>query len=252
MIVVDVTRAVDLCAAPGSWSQLLAHRLRQNIVLLESNNTGYVHKTAIPLVVSVDLQEMAPIEDCSILQGDITLPTTADRVVEQFQGELAHLVVCDGAPDVTGFHAVDEHLQSQLLFAALAISARVLEVGGSFVAKIFKGDCEEVLVSQMYLLFEKVDVIKPSSSRPRSAEHFIVGTKFRWDRGVMRALMVAGDAALSSSRHTESSDIFRSEILNSLKENGQLQQQSPSQIDDYVNGMLQLWSVLSLGSLNQG
>ena len=34
-----------------------------------------------------------------------------------FAGERADLVVCDGAPDVTGLHDLDEYIQAQLLLA---------------------------------------------------------------------------------------------------------------------------------------
>jgi tRNA (cytidine32/guanosine34-2'-O)-methyltransferase len=44
-----VTRAVDLCAAPGSWSQVLAKKLGEQNENLEVK------------VIAVDLQSMAPI-----------------------------------------------------------------------------------------------------------------------------------------------------------------------------------------------
>uniref|UniRef100_A0A453AN23 Ribosomal RNA methyltransferase FtsJ domain-containing protein n=1 Tax=Aegilops tauschii subsp. strangulata TaxID=200361 RepID=A0A453AN23_AEGTS len=47
-----VKRAVDLCAAPGSWSQILSH----NLYLQQS-----YHLTA-NMVAGIDLQPMAPIE----------------------------------------------------------------------------------------------------------------------------------------------------------------------------------------------
>jgi tRNA (cytidine32/guanosine34-2'-O)-methyltransferase len=46
--------------------------------------------------------------------------------------------VSDGAPDVTGFHEIDQYLQAQLLQAALSITAKMLNEGGTFVAKFFK------------------------------------------------------------------------------------------------------------------
>ena len=52
---------------------------------------------------------------------------------------MCDLVICDGAPDITGFHDMDQYIQSQLLVAALNITVRVLKRGGNFVAKIFKG-----------------------------------------------------------------------------------------------------------------
>ena len=58
-------------------------------------------------VVSVDLQEMAPIPGVSILQGDITTEETLKEVLARFKGSKADLVVSDGAPDVTGFHEID-------------------------------------------------------------------------------------------------------------------------------------------------
>ena len=36
------------------------------------------------------------------------------------------LVVCDGAPDVTGMHDIDEYMQAQLLLSALTITTFVL------------------------------------------------------------------------------------------------------------------------------
>ena len=55
-------------------------------------------------IVSVDLQPMAPIDGVTCLQGDITSTTTAESIISHFDGNKADLIVCDGAPDVTGLH----------------------------------------------------------------------------------------------------------------------------------------------------
>lgn len=47
-------------------------------------------------------------------QGDITSVKTAEAIIDHFRGGLAELVVCDGAPDVTGLHDIDEYLQAQV------------------------------------------------------------------------------------------------------------------------------------------
>lgn len=65
--------------------------------------------------------------------------TCGRQVIAQFAGRKADLIVCDGAPDVTGLHDLDSHVQLQLMLAALAVSAAVLRPGGTFVAKIFRG-----------------------------------------------------------------------------------------------------------------
>ncbi len=109
-----------------------------------------------PRVVAVDLQEMAPIPGVVCIQGDITAQSTVETIISHFRGQLAELVVCDGAPDVTGLHDIDEYMQAQLLLAALNITTNTLAVGGNFVAKIFRGKDVSLLYSQLRCFFEEV------------------------------------------------------------------------------------------------
>jgi len=159
----DVRNVVDLCAAPGSWSQVLARRL-----------SPADPSSPSPKIVSVDLQAMAPIEGVTILQGDITKLETANAIVGHFSGSQADLVVCDGAPDVTGLHDLDEYVQAQLLVAAVNITSHILRDGGDFVAKIFRGRDISLLYAQLKIYFPHVSVFKPSASRNSSIEAFVV------------------------------------------------------------------------------
>ena len=63
-----MTRVIDLCAAPGSWSQVISEKLKENLGLDELLKE--------PHIVSVDLFEMAPIVGVTILKGDITREKT--------------------------------------------------------------------------------------------------------------------------------------------------------------------------------
>ncbi|KAM3176229.1 hypothetical protein ACTXT7_006927 [Hymenolepis weldensis] len=168
-----LTRVVDLCAAPGSWSQVLSKRIWEPRSEVDRKEVK---------IVAVDLQAMAPIPGIIQLQGDITSRETADRVIQQFEGKKAQLVVCDGAPDVTGLHDLDEYVQSHLVLAALTICARILQNGGTFVAKVFRGREAGLLGAQLRCLFAG-DVVfaKPSSSRNSSLESFVVCRDFRGD-----------------------------------------------------------------------
>ncbi|KAM7287225.1 putative tRNA (cytidine(32)/guanosine(34)-2'-O)-methyltransferase [Ixodes scapularis] len=65
-----VKKAVDLCAAPGSWSQVLSRKLRSN-----AENPDDVK------IVAVDLQAMAPLPGVIQLQGDITEISTARKII---------------------------------------------------------------------------------------------------------------------------------------------------------------------------
>ena len=83
-------------------------------------------------------------------------------------------VVCDGAPDVTGLHDIDEYIQAQLLLAALGITTFLLKPGGTFIAKIFRGKDISMLYYRFQEFFKDVQVAKPKSSRNTSVEAFIV------------------------------------------------------------------------------
>ncbi|XP_015272096.1 PREDICTED: putative tRNA (cytidine(32)/guanosine(34)-2'-O)-methyltransferase [Gekko japonicus] len=158
-----VSRAVDLCAAPGSWSQVLSRKLK-----------GDGTSNADVKIVAVDLQAMAPLPGVIQIQGDITKVSTAQEIIRHFEGQPADLVVCDGAPDVTGLHDIDEYIQAQLLLAALNITTHVLKKGGTFVAKIFRGKDVTLLYSQLRIFFPDVTCAKPRSSRNSSIEAFVV------------------------------------------------------------------------------
>ena len=168
-IFAGVERAVDLCAAPGSWSQVLARKLN-----VSPENWDAKQDKNDAKIVAVDLQEMAPIPGVVQVQGDITREETARQIISYFDGKLADLVVCDGAPDVTGLHDIDEYIQSQLLLAAFNITSFVLRMGGCFVAKIFRGRDVHLLYEQMQCFFKSVYCVKPKSSRNSSIEAFIV------------------------------------------------------------------------------
>ncbi|KAG5487941.1 hypothetical protein LSCM1_08256 [Leishmania martiniquensis] len=216
------TGAVDLCAAPGSWSQVLAQHFKR---IGANAAAAAAPPPPPPRVVAVDLQEMAPIDGVTILQGDITAEGTAQEIVrllnasessgvrslddEQQQpasgpstsppspplptGPLrkADIVVCDGAPDVTGMHELDEYLQHHLLLAALHITTLVLRAGGCFLTKMFRGPNTAFLVAKSEIFFAQVRVVKPKSSRNASMESFLLCQGFQMPPGYVPRLLDA-------------------------------------------------------------
>ncbi|XP_047119011.1 putative tRNA (cytidine(32)/guanosine(34)-2'-O)-methyltransferase isoform X1 [Schistocerca piceifrons] len=161
-ILEEVRRVVDLCAAPGSWSQVLSKRLRA-----DDPNTD-------TKIVAVDLMIMAPIDGVTCICGDITKGETAKEIVNQFDGSLADLVVCDGAPDVSHKSDFDEYVQSYLVLSALNISTLILKPGGTFLAKIFRGKDVNRVYAKLKQFFTEVMCVKPKCCRNSSIEAYVL------------------------------------------------------------------------------
>ncbi|KAK5639380.1 hypothetical protein RI129_011872 [Pyrocoelia pectoralis] len=187
-ILENVTKVVDLCAAPGSWSQVLSRKLymgekigleppatpKEIFAFSLTDHTPTKGNNKNVKIVAVDLQPMTPLPGVTQIQGDITKYSTAEEIVNHLEGTKADLVVCDGAPDVTGLHSMDIYVHSQLLLGALHIMCNVLKSGGNFVVKVFHHKSNDMLTKKLLLLFKDVVIVKPPSSRVSSIEAFAV------------------------------------------------------------------------------
>ncbi|MCJ1340170.1 hypothetical protein MMC09_005464 [Bachmanniomyces sp. S44760] len=212
-----VTRVVDLCAAPGSWSQVLSRVLirgesfgrraweekqeREERIISGENPKEIPPEEKLKprkdvKIVAIDLQPMSPLEGITTLKGDITHPSTIPRILRALDPDTydpdstsaygsrpIDLVLSDGAPDVTGLHDLDIYVQSQLLFSALNLALRVLKPGGKFVAKIFRGKDVDLIYCQLRCFFSRVHCAKPRSSRASSLEAFVVCEGFSMPKG---------------------------------------------------------------------
>lgn len=171
-ILTNSSKFVDLCAAPGSWSQMLR-------ILTKSNPEAKI--------VSVDIQDIVPIEGVNIVKGDITRQETITEILKHFNNEKVDIIIFDGAPDVTGLIDMDMYMQVELIIFSIVICLKLLKNGGKFVAKLFKVDAKEEeevnsmcpVKSDFYYekvkgVFDNVFYFKPASSRASSHETYIV------------------------------------------------------------------------------
>ncbi|MBL6458783.1 RlmE family RNA methyltransferase [Belnapia sp. T6] len=152
-------RVVDLGAAPGGWTQVVAQRGGSRIVAL-------------------DLLPMDPLPGAIMLQGDFQEEAAERAVLEALDGQ-ADLVLSDMAPNTTGHGATDHLRIIALAELALDFALKVLAPGGGFVAKVFQGGTEKDLLDQLKRNFATVRHGKPPASRKDSAELYVVATGFR-------------------------------------------------------------------------
>jgi len=151
-------RVVDLGAAPGSWTQVAQRVLGRKGQL-----------------IALDILPMDPLENVTFIQGDFTEDEPLALLEEALCGQNVDLVLSDMAPNMSGVSAVDQPRAMYLAELALTFVEKWLEPGGSFVVKVFHGEGFDNYVKQTRSLFEKVQVRKPTASRPRSREVYILG-----------------------------------------------------------------------------
>lgn len=153
---------VDLGAAPGGWSQVVAQLV---------GDKG--------LVLASDILPMDSLEGVTFIQGDFTEAAVFDQLLAALDGRAVDVVISDMAPNMSGMDAVDQPQAMYLVELALDMAQQVLKPKGAFVAKIFHGEGFDAFVRDVRNLFEKVVIRKPAASRPRSREVYLVAKGYR-------------------------------------------------------------------------
>lgn len=144
---------VDLGAAPGSWSQVAAARVRPG-----------------GKVIAVDLLALAPISGVTVLKGDFR----EAGLLEALGGEKADVVLSDVLPNLSGIPNVDQARAAELSFAAIDFCRKALKPDGVFVLKAFQGEAFEEVLQRLKREFGSVSVRKPGASRGESRETYLV------------------------------------------------------------------------------
>ena len=152
---------VDLGAAPGGWSQVLAKALGPNGTIL-----------------AVDRTEMAPIGGCETLVGDITELKT-EKAIHSILNGPANIVLSDMSPTTTGHRSTDHIRMTALAEAAMNLARCVLIPEGVFVTKVWQGGSEQNLLADLKQNFVQVYHFKPEASRSDSAEIYMVAKGYR-------------------------------------------------------------------------
>lgn len=149
---------VDLGAAPGGWSQVVAERLK-------GKGRG----------IALDLLEMAPVPGVDFIQGDFRDEAILAQLEEKLAGDRVGLVLSDMAPNISGISVSDQARMMHLAELGLEFSREWLKPDGAFLVKVFQGYGYDEFVTQMRQVFKAVNTRKPDASRDRSSELYLLG-----------------------------------------------------------------------------
>lgn len=153
---------VDLGAAPGGWSQVTSRLIGGQGRLIAS-----------------DILEMDSIPDVNFIQGDFTQDEVLAQILDAVGNSQVDLVISDMAPNMSGTPEVDMPKAMFLCELALDLAARILKPGGNFVIKVFQGEGFDAYVKDARQKFDKVQMIKPDSSRGSSREQYMLAWGYR-------------------------------------------------------------------------
>lgn len=154
-------RIVDLGCAPGGWTQ---------VAVMRNKGAGKV--------VGIDILETQPIVGATLIQQDFSEPEAAEKLKILLDGK-ADIVMSDMATNTIG-HQQTDHLRTiALVEIAYEFAKEVLDKGGIFITKVFKGGMENTLLADIKKNFAKVVHAKPDASRQGSPEEYLVAIGFR-------------------------------------------------------------------------
>lgn len=155
-------KVVDLGAAPGGWCQVARELVGEK-----------------GRIVAMDILPMDPIAGVEFIQGDFREMQPLEELEKSLDGEAVDLVISDMAPNVTGIASVDQPRAIYLCELALDFAREVLKPGGCFVVKIFQGEGFDTYLKALRRDFKRVVSRKPSSSRAKSREVYLVAGNFK-------------------------------------------------------------------------
>ena len=156
---------IDLGAAPGGWSQLV------------SGLVGVSGK-----VYALDILPMEAINNVEFLQGDFREDSVMQQFLQRVQLKPIDLVISDMAPNFSGMRSVDQPRSIYLAELALDFARKVLKPKGSLIVKTFQGEGFDAFLKDLRSLFTKVTIRKPSASRGRSAEVYLVAMDYHKEK----------------------------------------------------------------------
>ncbi|MBU1926499.1 MAG: 23S rRNA methyltransferase, partial [Gammaproteobacteria bacterium] len=150
---------VDLGAAPGGWSQVVAKLLKGN-----------------GKIIAMDLLPIDPIDGVDFILGDFRDAEVIEQLKERIGDQKVDLVLSDIAPNMSGVSDVDQSRSMYLAELAFEFVKIVLKPHGCFLVKVFQGAEFEAFIKLLRSHFDRIVMRKPEASRNRSRELYVLAS----------------------------------------------------------------------------
>ena len=150
-------RVLDLGAAPGGWSQYALTRVDEQ-----------------GKVFACDILNMQPLNSVYFIQCNLLDNESIASLTKTVGGKSVDLIMSDMAPNITGNSSIDERNFSDLHDAIFELCELTLVRSGSLVFKLFQNEQTASLKKGCAALFSFCQSYKPSASRAKSKELYIV------------------------------------------------------------------------------
>ena len=180
--ILDKTTKVvlDLCAAPGGWTQIAARECGPNthIVAVDilpirrivvPKNSGGTQQAITTIVGDITTDKCKAEIKRAIASTNAAAVTKNDKAHTKVD-----VVLHDGAPNVGASYDRDAYEQMELSVHALRCATQHLKKGGVFCTKIYRSKDSASFQWVVQQLFQEVTMFKPKASRPQSAEIFYI------------------------------------------------------------------------------
>lgn len=169
---------LDLCAAPGGWTQIAARTMAQHGTSSSRKNNKDGGSGSI--IVAVDILPIRYIGPNVItLVGDITTQECHTKIKQTLSGSKVDVVLSDGAPNVGANYDRDAYAQNEIALLSLKCATNHLRPNGTFITKLYRSRDYNAYLWAVRQFFREVKAVKPVSSRSQSAEIFIVCLGYR-------------------------------------------------------------------------
>ncbi|HCC38125.1 MAG TPA: 50S rRNA methyltransferase [Treponema sp.] len=159
-------RALDLGAAPGSWSLYAMRTMR---------DTGFLAAADLsPLSRQYD-KGLFDRDNFFFIQGDFTDPVIRHEIISRGP---YHLIISDAAPATTGNRSIDTARSLELAESVTAYAEDAMEKGGTLAIKVFQGQDTISILQKMKTLFTSAKSFKPQACRSESFEMYYLGIDY--------------------------------------------------------------------------